>query len=285
TGGKCINPPLSGTTFPIILFVDGHSTLQTLKISQLCTELEIILIALYPNATRLMQPANVAALIPLKTGRKKAVLEFRRKNPQQVLTKERFAPVLNTVVKKSLETNGATNSTSDIEIENTNIIFEENTADTKIENIDIIFEENVSNVQSKDPSTTDTTTNKKENQEKSSLSDYIVWPKIFETKGKKQIKRLPFVLTSSNWKKLQIEKLELKKQEQERKETEKPKDERTMKSMEKKRALKEEKELNEKTAKEKSKFQIKRSKIFTNIADRHEHQVDNFSSLQPSVSG
>ncbi|KAF2884047.1 hypothetical protein ILUMI_22165 [Ignelater luminosus] len=44
-----------------------------------------------------------------------------------------------------------------------------------------------------------------------------------ERKGKKGTKRVPFVLTSSNWRKLQIEKLELEKQEQERKETRKTK--------------------------------------------------------------
>ncbi|KAI4460648.1 tc5 transposase dna-binding domain [Holotrichia oblita] len=77
----------------------GHSTHQTLKLSQLCTSLEIILIALYPNATRNMQPADVAAFKPLKTGWKRAVLEFRRKNPNVALTKEKFAPLLNSVIE------------------------------------------------------------------------------------------------------------------------------------------------------------------------------------------
>ncbi|KAJ8967933.1 hypothetical protein NQ314_002574 [Rhamnusium bicolor] len=43
---------------PVILFVDGHKTHLTLQISQLCNRLGIILIALYPNATRLLQPAD-----------------------------------------------------------------------------------------------------------------------------------------------------------------------------------------------------------------------------------
>ncbi|KAI4464223.1 hypothetical protein MML48_3g00003013 [Holotrichia oblita] len=88
-----------GTIFAIILFVDGHSTHQTLKLSQLCTSLEIILIALYPNATRIMQPADVAGFKPLKTGWKRAVLEFRRKNPNVALSKEKFAPLLNSVIE------------------------------------------------------------------------------------------------------------------------------------------------------------------------------------------
>ena len=32
----------NGTTFPIILFVDGHSTHQTLAVSRLCLKLEIV---------------------------------------------------------------------------------------------------------------------------------------------------------------------------------------------------------------------------------------------------
>jgi hypothetical protein len=45
-----------------------------------------------------MQPANVAVFKRLKEGWKKAVLNFRRENPDKVLTKEKFAPVLKTLV-------------------------------------------------------------------------------------------------------------------------------------------------------------------------------------------
>lgn len=43
-----------GTKFPIIYFVDGHTTHMTFELSELCTKLDIILIALYPNATRIL---------------------------------------------------------------------------------------------------------------------------------------------------------------------------------------------------------------------------------------
>jgi hypothetical protein len=39
------------TKFPVILFVDGHSTHLTYKVSELCKQLKISLIALYPNTT------------------------------------------------------------------------------------------------------------------------------------------------------------------------------------------------------------------------------------------
>ncbi|KAL0852107.1 hypothetical protein ABMA28_000347 [Loxostege sticticalis] len=50
--------------FPVILFVDGHKSHTTLELSQLCQNLGIILIALYPNATRILQPADVSAFRP-----------------------------------------------------------------------------------------------------------------------------------------------------------------------------------------------------------------------------
>lgn len=54
--------------FPIILFVDGHKSHFTYQLRYLCSQLNIILIALYPNATRILQPADVAAFKPLKSG-------------------------------------------------------------------------------------------------------------------------------------------------------------------------------------------------------------------------
>ncbi|XP_072389495.1 uncharacterized protein [Diabrotica undecimpunctata] len=46
--------------FLVILFVDGHKTHMSYELSTLCTRLQIILIALYPNATRILQPADVS---------------------------------------------------------------------------------------------------------------------------------------------------------------------------------------------------------------------------------
>lgn len=90
------------TQFPIIFFVDGHSTHLTLKVAELCNELKIILIALYPNATRLLQPADVSAFKPMKNGWKKEVCIWHRNNPEKMLTKETFAPVLNRVLETSI---------------------------------------------------------------------------------------------------------------------------------------------------------------------------------------
>lgn len=85
--------------FPVILFIDGHKTHLTYEVSDLCRKLEIILICLYPNSTRILQPADVAAFRPIKVGWKAAVLDWRRKgNLNTTLTKEKFAPILQEVV-------------------------------------------------------------------------------------------------------------------------------------------------------------------------------------------
>lgn len=98
-----------GVEFPIILFLDGHKTHLTYDLSQLCTDLKIILIALYPNSTRIMQPADVSSFRPLKNLWKNGVLEWRRKNPYCKLSKEHFAPILKnavTLLKPETAANG-----------------------------------------------------------------------------------------------------------------------------------------------------------------------------------
>jgi len=69
-----------GIKCPIILFVDGHKSHLTYQLSELCSSLNIILIALYPNSTRILQSADVAAFRPLKSGWKKGVFEWRKDN-------------------------------------------------------------------------------------------------------------------------------------------------------------------------------------------------------------
>ncbi|KAF2903202.1 hypothetical protein ILUMI_02982 [Ignelater luminosus] len=88
--------------FPVLLFVDGHKTHLDIKLSDLCSNLQIILGALYPNATRILQPADVSAFKPLKTGWKKRLAEWRRENPEKDVTKETFAPILQCVLEKSI---------------------------------------------------------------------------------------------------------------------------------------------------------------------------------------
>lgn len=68
--GNVFHPNLNilGIKFPVLLFVDSHSTYLTYDISKLCSKFQILLIAFYPNSTRVMQPADVAIFKPFKEG-------------------------------------------------------------------------------------------------------------------------------------------------------------------------------------------------------------------------
>lgn len=59
--------------FTVILFLYGLKFHVTYELSLLCNKLNIEVIALYANATRILQPCDVAVFRPIKIGWKKAV--------------------------------------------------------------------------------------------------------------------------------------------------------------------------------------------------------------------
>lgn len=63
--------------------------------SDICKELEIILICLHLNATRILQPADVAAF-----KMEKGVLKWRTDNLNCILGNDKFAPILEGMVKE-----------------------------------------------------------------------------------------------------------------------------------------------------------------------------------------
>jgi hypothetical protein len=87
------------TVFPVILFLDGHSSHLTLTLSKFCKEKQIILVALLPNATHLLQPLDVAFFHPLKISWKKVVKKWRIENYCKKIKKELFAPLLEEALK------------------------------------------------------------------------------------------------------------------------------------------------------------------------------------------
>lgn len=91
--------------FPVVLFLDGHKSHLTYELSLLCNELNIEVIALYPNATRILQPCDVAVFRPVKMGWKKAVRQFYEEKPGEVLNKTSFAPLLEKVVTEVIQPN------------------------------------------------------------------------------------------------------------------------------------------------------------------------------------
>lgn len=84
---------------PILFFVDGHRSHMSIELSQFCDENRIILYSLPPNATHIMQPADVAVFKPLKEYWRQAVRSWQNENVGKSLTKFDFAPVLKIAVE------------------------------------------------------------------------------------------------------------------------------------------------------------------------------------------
>lgn len=84
--------------FPVILFVDGHSSHMTMALSEFCSHHGIILVCLYPNSTHILQPLDVAFFHPLKNQWKKTVYQWRIDNHGQKLAREDFASLLNSTL-------------------------------------------------------------------------------------------------------------------------------------------------------------------------------------------
>ena len=80
-----------------VLFIDGHRSHLTLHVCQFCIENKILLYALLPNATHILQPADVSIFGPLKAGWKNIVADFKRDNNGRAVTKTNFAKLLEAV--------------------------------------------------------------------------------------------------------------------------------------------------------------------------------------------
>jgi hypothetical protein len=89
--------------FPVILFIDGHTSHQSLPTSRFCDSHGIILVALYPNSTHIIQPMDVAVFRTLKGAWKVQTNEWRHANMHQELKKKDFAPLLAAAIEKAVK--------------------------------------------------------------------------------------------------------------------------------------------------------------------------------------
>lgn len=67
-------------------------------------QLNIILIALYPNATNILQQADVVAFRPIKASWRKGLFDWRNENSKSTVTKNDFATILDIVLKNTVKT-------------------------------------------------------------------------------------------------------------------------------------------------------------------------------------
>lgn len=88
---------------PVVLFVDGYKSHITLEVSELCSQNNIILIALHPNSTQFLQPADVAIFGPLKKNWKETARQWEYENYPNSITRQFFAKVLELAFGKVTE--------------------------------------------------------------------------------------------------------------------------------------------------------------------------------------
>ena len=80
--------------FPVILYLDGHSSHVTLPLVKFCREKKLKIISLYSNATHILQPLDIALFHPFKEIWKKTVAKWKVENGTINIKKDQFAIVL-----------------------------------------------------------------------------------------------------------------------------------------------------------------------------------------------
>lgn len=85
--------------FPVILFVDGHTSHLTMNLSEFCREKAIVLVALLPNSTHILQPLDVSVFHPLKLEWKSVIKDFRLTNDGNKIRRQDFAPLVQTALE------------------------------------------------------------------------------------------------------------------------------------------------------------------------------------------
>uniref|UniRef100_A0A6P7GLK3 Uncharacterized protein LOC114340281 n=1 Tax=Diabrotica virgifera virgifera TaxID=50390 RepID=A0A6P7GLK3_DIAVI len=86
---------------PILYILDGHKSHLTYNLSKFCSDNGIFLYALLPNATHILQPADVSLFAPLKSKWKKVVFDWKKANNNKNLTKATFPFLLESTVQSN----------------------------------------------------------------------------------------------------------------------------------------------------------------------------------------
>lgn len=82
------------TEFPVVLFMDNHSSHLNLPLVSFCREKQIELVMLPPNSTHIMQPLDISFFHPFKETWKKSVPKWKNQQGVTNIKKEDFPLVL-----------------------------------------------------------------------------------------------------------------------------------------------------------------------------------------------
>lgn len=94
----------------MILFIDNASSHLSVEISTFCEEEGIVLIALLPNTTFILQPIDVGINSSVKRFWRKQIETERSKNPEFSVTVSNFHIVMEKALKKAFKTENAVNA-------------------------------------------------------------------------------------------------------------------------------------------------------------------------------
>lgn len=86
--------------FPLVIFLDGHKSHLTMHLHEFCVANKIILIALHPNATHLLQPCDVSVFGPLKAHWKNAAHSWKFETNNEIVSKTTFPLVFQKALKE-----------------------------------------------------------------------------------------------------------------------------------------------------------------------------------------
>lgn len=90
-------------SLPVVLFLDGHSSHISLPLTTFCKEKGIVLVALLPNSTHVLQPLDVAVFRPVKGTWRDIVREFRVKHNYTKLKRTDFCREVQKCFHRSLK--------------------------------------------------------------------------------------------------------------------------------------------------------------------------------------
>ncbi|KAJ8965729.1 hypothetical protein NQ314_003935 [Rhamnusium bicolor] len=91
-----------GIPKPVIVFIDGHKSHMSLSLSEFCDANGIILYALPPNTTHMLQPVDVSVFRPLKQEWRTTVRRWLNKheNVNSSVTKFNFCTLFEETCKE-----------------------------------------------------------------------------------------------------------------------------------------------------------------------------------------